>query len=139
MSEITNAFAQLHGRIDDAARQAGANRDEITLVAVSKTKPISALREAIGAGQRAFGENYVQECVEKVDVLGREGIEWHFIGPLQSNKTKQIAERVDWVHSVDRIKIARRLSDQRPGSLPALNLCIQVNIDREPQKSGVLP
>jgi pyridoxal phosphate enzyme (YggS family) len=138
MSEITNAFKQLHGRIDNAARQAGANRGDVTLVAVSKTKPISVLREAIAAGQRVFGENYVQECVEKVDVLGRDGLEWHFIGPLQSNKTKPIAERVDWVHSIDRLKIAQRLSDQRPSSLPALNVCIQVNIDREAQKSGAL-
>lgn len=139
MSEITNAFELLHRRIDDAARQAGVNRADISLVAVSKTKPISVLREAIAAGQTVFGENYVQECVEKIDTLGREGLEWHFIGPLQSNKTKLIAERVDWVHSVDRIKIARRLNDQRPSSLPALNICVQVNIDREPQKAGVLP
>jgi pyridoxal phosphate enzyme (YggS family) len=139
MSEITNAFEQVHRRIDCAARQAGVNRSDINLIAVTKTKPVSALREAIELGQRSFGENYVQECVEKIDALGRDGLEWHFIGPLQSNKTKAIAERVDWVHSVDRLKIAQRLSAQRPSSLPALNVCIQVNIDREEQKSGVLP
>lgn len=139
MSEITNAFKQVNRRIDDAAREAGVDRNAITLVAVSKTKPVKALREAIAAGQRVFAENYVQECVEKIDLLGRGELEWHFIGPLQSNKTKVIAERVDWVQSVDRVKIAQRLNDQRPSCLPALNVCIQVNVDRESQKSGVLP
>lgn len=138
MSEITSSLIELHKRIDEASQRAGVNRGDITLVAVSKTKPVSALREAIDAGQRAFGENYVQECVEKIDILGRDQLEWHFIGPLQSNKTKPIAQRVDWVHSVDRLKIAQRLNDQRPSSLPALNVCIQVNIDREPQKAGVM-
>jgi len=109
----------------------------VRLLAVSKTRPPEDLREAFAAGQIAFGENYVQEALEKIEALGDlDGIEWHFIGPIQSNKTRQIAASFDWVHSVDRLKIARRLSEQRTPSLPPLNICLQVNIDEEDTKSG---
>lgn len=115
------------------------------LLAVSKTFGADAVREAFDAGQRAFGENYVQEGVEKIAALaglridGKDGIEWHMIGPLQSNKTRVVAEQFDWVHSVDRLKIAQRLSEQRPDHLPPLQLCLQVNISGEATKSGLLP
>lgn len=111
----------------------------VKLLAVSKTKPVSALKAAYDAGQRAFGENYVQEAVDKHQALTHlTDIEWHFIGPIQSNKSRLIAETMDWVHSIDRDKIARRLSEQRPTDLPPLNVCIQVNISGEDSKSGVL-
>ena len=114
------------------------------LLAVSKTFGADAVREAFDAGQRAFGENYVQEGVEKIGALADlrtdgDGIEWHMIGPLQSNKTRVVAEHFDWVHSVDRLKIAQRLSEQRPGHLPPLQLCLQVNISGEATKSGFQP
>jgi pyridoxal phosphate enzyme (YggS family) len=109
------------------------------LLAVSKTFPASAVREAVGAGQTAFGENYVQEGVEKIHALADLALEWHYIGPLQSNKTRTVAENFAWVHTVDRLKIAERLSAQRPLELPALNLCIQVNISGEATKAGVAP
>lgn len=108
-------------------------------MAVSKTRPASAVRDAWAAGLRDFGENYLQEALDKMAQLHDLPLTWHFIGPIQSNKTKAIAEHFDWVHSVDRIKIARRLSEQRPDHLPSLNLCLQVNISREASKSGVLP
>jgi len=117
----------------DAGRKPGS----VKLLAVSKTRPASDLREAHSAGQNAFGENYLQEALEKIDALADlPDLEWHFIGPIQSNKTRQIAEAFHWVHSVDRLKIARRLSEQRPDSLPPLNLCLQVNINEEESKSG---
>jgi pyridoxal phosphate enzyme (YggS family) len=113
----------------------------VTLLAVSKTFGAAAVREAHAAGQRAFGENYVQEALAKIASLSdlRPGIEWHLIGPLQSNKTKPVAEAFDWVHSVDRLKVAQRLAEQRPAWLPPLNLCLQVNVSGEASKSGVLP
>ena len=113
----------------------------VLLLAVSKTFGPGAVRQAHAAGQRAFGENYVQEALAKMAALAdlRAGIEWHLIGPLQSNKTKQVAEAFDWVHTVDRAKIAQRLAEQRPAGLPPLNLCLQVNVSGEPSKSGVLP
>jgi hypothetical protein len=113
----------------------------VTLLAVSKTQPASAVREAAAAGQRAFGENYVQEALDKIAELAdlRSQLEWHLIGPLQSNKTRVVAEAFDWVHSVDRLKIAQRLSDQRPPHLAPLQLCLQVNISGEDSKSGVAP
>jgi pyridoxal phosphate enzyme (YggS family) len=111
-----------------------------TLLAVSKTKPAEMLREAWQQGQREFGENYLQEALDKQAALeDLDGIVWHFIGPLQSNKTRAVAEQFAWVHSVDRLKIAKRLSEQRPAALPPLNVCLQVNISREASKSGVLP
>lgn len=111
----------------------------ITLLAVSKTVPAERVREAVDAGQTAFGENYVQEALAKLDALAdlRERLEWHLIGPLQSNKTREVAERFDWVHGVDRLRIAERLASQRPASLPPLNVCLQVNISGEASKSGV--
>ena len=113
----------------------------VTLLAVSKTFPAEAVREAHAAGARAFGENYVQEALAKIDALAplRPQLEWHLIGPLQSNKTRVVAEQFDWVHSVDRLKIAQRLSEQRPAHLPPLQLCLQVNISGEASKSGLAP
>jgi pyridoxal phosphate enzyme (YggS family) len=113
----------------------------VTLVAVSKTCPADAVREAVAAGQRDFGENYVQEAIAKIAALDdlRAGIAWHLIGPLQSNKTRDVAAHFDWVHSIDRLKLAQRLSEQRPAQLPPLQVCLQVNISGEPSKSGVAP
>lgn len=137
MTTISAKLQAVIARIDEAARQSGRNPDEVTLLAVSKTWPASAVREAAAAGQRRFGENYVQEGVDKATELAALGLQWHFIGPLQSNKTRAVAEVFDWVHSVDRLKIAQRLSEQRPESLPPLQLCLQVNISGEASKSGV--
>ena len=121
--------------IDTAHRPANS----VELLAVSKTKPVSDLQQAYDAGQRRFGENYVQEGVDKIQAFqALTDIEWHFIGPLQSNKTKLVAENFDWVQSVDRLKIAQRLSNQRPSHLPPLNICIQINVDDEVTKSGIL-
>ncbi|SMN16660.1 Hypothetical protein YggS, proline synthase co-transcribed bacterial homolog PROSC [uncultured Candidatus Thioglobus sp.] len=110
---------------------------QVILIAVSKTKLASDLQQAIDAGQRHFGENYLQEALDKIEALKNQNLIWHFIGPIQSNKTKQIAENFSWVHSVDRLKIAKRLNDQRPESMQKLNVLLQVNIDDEPTKSGV--
>lgn len=110
----------------------------VTLIAVSKTKPASDLQQAIDAGQRHFGENYLQEALEKIEILKNQDLIWHFIGPIQSNKTKQISQSFDWVHSVGRLKIAKRLNDQRPEGMEKLNVLLQVNIDNEVTKSGVL-
>ena len=126
-------------RIARAAEAAGRNAAEVRLLAVSKTWPADSVREAAAAGQRAFGENYVQEGAEKVDALAALGLEWHFIGPLQSNKTRLVANRFAWVHSIDRLKIAERLSAQRDVHLPPLEVCIQVNVSGEASKSGVAP
>ncbi len=141
MSDLAASLASVHRRIDDAARSAGRAPGEVVLLAVSKTFPADAVRAAHAAGQRAFGENYVQEALDKIDALAdlRASLEWHFIGPLQSNKTRPVAERFDWVHSVDRLKIAQRLSEQRPAHLPPLNVCVQVNVSGEDSKSGVAP
>ncbi|CAG9296028.1 YggS family pyridoxal phosphate-dependent enzyme [Celerinatantimonas diazotrophica] len=115
---------------------------QVKLLAVSKTKPLSAIEQAYHAGQRSFGENYVQEAVDKIQAAAQSSwcqqpLEWHFIGPLQSNKTRLVAEHFDWVQTVDRAKIAQRLNDQRPSHRPALNICIQVNISHEESKSGI--
>ena len=126
-------------RIARAAEAAGRDAAEVRLLAVSKTWPADSVREAVAAGQRAFGENYVQEGAEKVDALAGLGLEWHFIGPLQSNKTRLVANRFAWVHSIDRLKIAERLSAQRDAHLPPLEVCIQVNVSGEASKSGVAP
>ena len=111
-------------------------KNQVTLIAVSKTKPASDLQQAIDCGQRHFGENYLQEALEKIQALKGQNLIWHFIGPIQSNKTKQIAQNFSWVHSVDRLKIAKRLNDQRPENLEKLNVLLQINIDNEPTKSG---
>lgn len=141
MSEIAKHLEEVRQRIAQAAAAASRNPAEIRLLAVSKTFPATDVRAAFDAGQRAFGENYVQEAVEKIAALAdlRGDIEWHFIGPLQSNKTKLVAEHFDWVHSVDRLKIAERLSGQRPPGAAALNVCLQVNVSGEASKSGIEP
>ncbi|RZO87250.1 MAG: YggS family pyridoxal phosphate-dependent enzyme [Oceanococcus sp.] len=137
-NQITPRLRQLRERIERACDASHRNPTEISLLAVSKTQPADALMAAYNSGQRAFGENYLQEAEGKIDALP-EDCEWHFIGPIQSNKTRTIAERFDWVHSVDRLKIARRLSEQRPQSAPPLKICLQVNISGEASKSGVEP
>lgn len=140
MTTISANLQAVLARIEAAARQYGRDPQDVVLLAVSKTWPADCVRQALAAGQRAFGENYVQEGVDKVVALrdaGTPGIEWHFIGPLQSNKTRQVAEHFDWVHSIDRLKIAERLAEQRPATLPPLSVCLQVNVSGEPTKSGV--
>lgn len=122
-----------------ACQAAGRDRDSVTLLAVSKQQPADRIRQLFTAGQRHFGENYLQEAVQKQAQLGDLDIVWHFIGPLQSNKTREVARHFDWVHSVDRPRLLQRLSDQRPANLSPLNICLQVNIDREQQKAGADP
>jgi pyridoxal phosphate enzyme (YggS family) len=140
---ISAHLVQVRKAISEAARVAGRAPDSVSLLAVPKTFGPEAVIEAADAGQREFGENYVQEALDKIASVKalRPDLDlvWHFIGPLQSNKTRLVAEQVDWVHSVDRIKIAQRLSDQRPDSLPPLNICLQVNVTGEVSKSGVAP
>ncbi|MFZ0105255.1 MAG: YggS family pyridoxal phosphate-dependent enzyme [Thiobacillus sp.] len=134
---IEQRLHQLRSRIVAAAGEAGRDPAEIRLIAASKTFDAAALREAHAAGQIDFGENYVQEALEKMGELGDLPLVWHFIGPIQSNKTRAIAEHFAWVHSVDRLKIAERLSAQRPSSVPPLDICLEVNISGEPSKGGV--
>ncbi|MCA1924649.1 MAG: YggS family pyridoxal phosphate-dependent enzyme [Thiobacillus sp.] len=129
----------MQARISAAARQAGRDPGSLCLLAVSKTFDAAAVRAMAACGHRAFGENYVQEAQGKIAALARLQLEWHFIGPIQSNKTRPIAERFAWVHSVDRLKIAERLSAQRPSGLLPLSVCIEVNISGETSKSGVAP
>ncbi len=139
MSTIADNLSALAARIASAAQAAGRDPASIQLLAVSKTKPASAIREIHAAGVRDVGENYLQEALTKQDALRDLPLIWHFIGPIQSNKTKAIAEHFDWVHSVDRLKIAQRLSEQRPASLAPLNICLQVNVSGEDSKSGCAP
>ena len=139
MSTIANNIAKVAARIREEAQAAARNPDQVHLLAVSKTQPAEAIRQACQAGLHDFGENYLQEALEKQADLADLPLTWHFIGPIQSNKTKAIAEHFDWVHSVDRLKIAQRLSDQRPESLPPLNICLQVNVSGEASKSGCEP
>ncbi len=139
MTIITENLQAVHDRIRQAAAAAKRAPDSVRLLAVSKTFGASAVVTAWQAGQRAFGENFVQEALDKIAELGQPDIEWHFIGPVQSNKTHPIAEHFAWVHSVDREKIARRLNDARPPHLPPLNVLIQVNVSDEASKSGVVP
>ncbi len=138
MTAIAGNLQAIRARIDAARREAGLG-SAVDLLAVAKTWPASAVREAAAAGQQAFGENYVQEGVEKVQALRDLALQWHFIGPLQSNKTRAVAEHFDWVHTIDRLRIAQRLSEQRPAALAPLQLCIQVNVSGEASKSGVSP
>ncbi len=139
MTSIEHNLQQVRERIAAAAKRCGRAPEEITLLAVSKTKPVSAIHEAVAAGQRAFGENYVQEGVEKVTALADyPDLQWHFIGPLQSNKSRLVAEHFAWCHTVDRARIAQRLNDQRPADLAPLNVLIQVNISDENSKSGIM-
>ena len=139
MSTIAGNIAQVEARIRAAALAVHRDVTSIHLLAVSKTKPAAALREAHAAGVRDFGENYLQEARAKQVELADLPLCWHFIGPIQSNKTRDIAEHFAWVHSVDRLKIAQRLSEQRPANLPPLNICIQVNVSGEASKSGCTP
>ncbi|WP_290874738.1 YggS family pyridoxal phosphate-dependent enzyme, partial [Aquabacterium sp.] len=141
MATIANKLQEVRSRIQQACSEHHRPGDSVTLLAVSKTFPAVTVREAFEAGQRCFGENYVQEALDKIAELAdlRSQITWHLIGPLQSNKTRVVAEAFDWVHTIDRLKIAQRLNDQRPAALPPLQVCIQVNTSGEESKSGVSP
>jgi pyridoxal phosphate enzyme (YggS family) len=136
---VTENFRKIQDLLAKAAADAGRPEDHIRLLAVSKKKPLEAILEAANAGQRDFGENFVQEGLDKIQSCGRDDLTWHFIGHLQSNKTRAVAQHFQWVHTIDRLKIARRLSEQRPLDAPDLNVCIEVNIDDEAAKSGVAP
>lgn len=136
---IAENLAQVRAHIQAACQSAGRDPASVSLLAVSKTWGPEAVRQAHAAGQRAFGENYIQEGVDKILALKDLPLQWHCIGPIQSNKTRLVAEHFDWVHSIDRLKIAQRLSEQRPENLPALQVCIQVNVDGGSTKSGLSP
>ena len=137
MASIAKNIFRTGQQIAGAAQACGRAPEAVTLLAVSKTQSAATVQEAYAAGQRDFGENYVQEALDKIAALPLPGLVWHFIGPLQSNKTRDIASHFDWVHSVDRLKIATRLNEQRPAGMAPLNVCIQVNISEEDSKSGV--
>ncbi|MBK8527950.1 MAG: YggS family pyridoxal phosphate-dependent enzyme [Rubrivivax sp.] len=141
MGSIIGNLQEVRQRIRSACTAAGRSENSVTLLAVSKTFDADAVRQAQAAGQSAFGENYVQEALAKIEALAdlRPLLQWHLIGPLQSNKTRVVAEAFDWVHTVDRLKTAQRLADQRPAWLPPLQMCLQVNISNEASKAGVLP
>jgi pyridoxal phosphate enzyme (YggS family) len=139
MSSIDRNLQEVKGRLRAACAAVGRSVDEVTLLAVSKTQGTDAVRAAHAAGLTAFGENYVQEALDKIAALHDLPLQWHLIGPLQSNKTRAVAAAFDWVHSVDRLKIAQRLAEQRPPQLPPLQLCLQVNVSGEAAKSGVAP
>lgn len=139
MQNIADNLTQVRRLIQQSALAAGRNPSDVTLLAVSKTKTPADIEEAYAAGQRDFGENYVQEALPKIAALNHSDLIWHFIGPIQSNKTREIAEHFQWVHTVDRLKVAERLSHQRPAHLPPLQVCIQVNIDADEAKSGCIP
>ncbi|MDX1512677.1 MAG: YggS family pyridoxal phosphate-dependent enzyme [Gammaproteobacteria bacterium] len=139
MNEIEQALTSLRTRIAGWEARYGRPEGSVRLLAVSKTKPPAVVEAAYRFGQRDFGENHLQDAQVKLDALGDLDICWHFIGPIQSNKTRPISAEFDWVHSIDRMKIARRLSDQRPENLPPLEVCVQVNISGEDSKSGVDP
>lgn len=139
MNDLKKNLENIHTRVRAACREAGRDPAEVAVLAVSKRHPAARIRALHALGQRCFGENYVQEALPKIRELEGLGIEWHYIGPLQSNKTREAAGHFDWVQSVDREKILRRLSEQRPDERPPLDVCIQVNIDRETQKAGALP
>lgn len=137
LPDLHQNISKIRNRLSNAIDAAQREQDSVKLIAVSKTKPAEAIKAVYDSGQRDFGENYVSEAVEKMSVLKPLDICWHFLGPLQSNKTRLVATHFDWIHSVDRIKIAKRLHEQRPDELPPLNVCLQVNIPAEPTKSGV--
>jgi len=137
--EISVALAQIRQRISDTERRFNRDPDSVQLLAVSKTRPVAAIKAAIDAGQACFAENYLQEAVEKIMFFNKPELIWHFIGSIQSNKTRDIAQHFHWAHTIDRIKIARRLSEQRPDHLPPLNICLQINISGENTKSGITP
>ncbi|MDR2189259.1 MAG: YggS family pyridoxal phosphate-dependent enzyme [Azonexus sp.] len=139
MSVIANNLQAVLVRIAHACRLAGRSADDVRLLAVSKAWPTDSVLAAAAAGQRAFGESYVQEALAKMNATHDAGLEWHFIGPLQSNKTQKVAEHFAWVHAIDRVKLAERLSAQRPAALPPLQVCVQVNVSGEASKSGCRP
>ena len=141
MAMIDSNIQHMRERMARACASVGRPASSVQLLCVSKTQPAEAVRAAVEAGETRFGENYVQEALDKIAALAdlRERLEWHLIGPLQSNKTRVVAEAFDWVHSVDRLKIAQRLSDQRPAHLPPLQVCLQVNVSGEDSKSGLSP
>ena len=139
MTTIRNNLQSVRERVAAACRGAERGVNEVTLLAVSKTFGPDAVREAADAGQAAFGENYIQEAVEKIALLGDLPLQWHCVGPIQSNKTRLVATHFDWAHTVDRLKVAQRLSEQRPEGMAPLQVCIQVNIDGGLSKSGVAP
>ncbi len=137
MIRVTENLSIISDLLASTASEAGREPGDVKLLAVSKKQPKEKITAAAAAGQRDFGENLVQEGLEKIQELAAEDLTWHFIGHLQSNKTRRVAENFDWVHTIDKPKLARRLSSQRPEGLPPLNICLQVNVDDEPQKSGV--
>ena len=139
MTSIAANLQAVRARISAACLAAGRAADSVQLLAVSKTWPTASLREAVAAGQHAFGENYLQEALEKIGELAGRELEWHFIGPLQSNKTRPVAEHFAWVHSIDRIKVAQRLAEQRPPGMAPLQVCLQVNLSGETSKGGCTP
>ena len=136
LSSVKNRLTHIGERIEAASLRSSNKSESVKLIAVSKTFSDQRIRDVFKLGQRRFGENYVQEAVDKIDALSNLDIEWHFIGPIQSNKTKLIATKFDWVHSIDRLKIAKRLSAARPAELPKLNVCVQVNVTGEQSKHG---
>jgi pyridoxal phosphate enzyme (YggS family) len=138
VNTVTENLSFLSDLLRQAAMDAGRDPGDVRLLAVSKKQPVDKIREAIAAGQRDFGENFVQEGLEKIRALAGYDLTWHFIGHLQSNKTRVVAENFDWVHTIDKLKTARRLSAQRPAGMPPLNVCLQVNVDAEATKSGVV-
>ncbi|WLD58261.1 YggS family pyridoxal phosphate-dependent enzyme [Salinispirillum sp. LH 10-3-1] len=137
MANITERWRSVREKVDTVAKQYGRSPENVRVLAVSKTFPAHDVEEAWQAGAREFGENYVQEGIEKIQSLPNLAATWHFIGPLQSNKTRPVATHFDWVHTIDRLKIAQRLNDQRPDDLPPLKVCLQVNISADPDKAGV--
>jgi pyridoxal phosphate enzyme (YggS family) len=139
MDAIGINLQAVRGRIARAAATSGRHAEDIQLVAVSKTFDAQCVAAAYACGQSAFGENYAQEAIEKISTLRNLRLQWHYLGPLQSNKTRQVAEHFDWVHSIDRLKIAERLSAARPAALGSLQICLQVNLGDEPTKGGVAP
>ncbi len=139
MIGVTENLALIKDLLASSALEAGREPDDVTLLAVSKKQSISKVLAAAAAGQRDFGENFVQEGLEKIARTRDQGLVWHFIGHLQTNKTRLVAENFDWVHTIDKLKTARRLSDQRPEALGPLNICLQVNVDDEDSKSGLAP
>lgn len=139
MHDLSQSIQTVQTRIRDAETRFGREPGSVGLLAVSKTQPAQRVAAAADVGLRRFGENYLQEALEKIETLQDRDLEWHFIGPIQSNKTRRIAEQFHWVHTVDRLKIAQRLSEQRPEHLPPLNICLQVNISAEDSKSGITP
>jgi pyridoxal phosphate enzyme (YggS family) len=137
MSNLEQRYRDVVARIHQAEANAGRERDSVRLLAVSKTKPLAMVEAIYAMGQRDFGENYLQDAMEKISACHQADIQWHFIGQIQSNKTRPIAEHFQWVHSVDRAKIARRLAEQRPDNMPPLQVCIQINVNDEQTKGGV--